>query len=99
MLNYIIVEIKGKQYKVTPKQKIKVDYVGDLKKLETDKVLVKSEGDKLTLGAPYLKDKVVFDVLEEVKAPKIRVAKFHAKANTRKVRGFTKKLSLIQLAA
>ncbi len=99
MLNYIIVEIKGKQYKISPKEKVRVDFVGDLKKLESDRVLVKSEGDKLTLGTPYLKDKVVFDVLEQVKAEKVRVATFHAKANTRKVKGFTKKLSLIQLAA
>lgn len=99
MLNYLVVEIKGKQYQIGPKQKVRVDFLGEVKKIECDKVLLKSEGDKLEIGSPYLKDKVVFDVVENVKADKIRVAKFHAKANTRKVTGFTKKLSVIQLAA
>lgn len=99
MLNYLIVEIKGKQYKITPNQKVAVDYLGELKKLECETVLIKSEGEKLEVGAPYLKQKAVFEVLGDKKAAKIRVAKYHAKANTRKVKGFTKKLSLIQIAA
>lgn len=99
MLNYIVVEIKGKQYRISPNQKVRVDFLGEVKTLDCDKVLVRSEGEKVEIGTPYLKDKIAFEVVENIKADKVRVATYHAKANTRKVRGFTKKLSVIQLAA
>ncbi len=86
MISYAICEIKGKQYKVLPGKPFLVD-------LENDKnpeapVLLMVDEKKISLGKPYLKDKLKLEVLENnFKAKKIRVAKFHAKANYRKVQG------------
>lgn len=86
MLDYAICEILGKQYKVFPNRVIEVDFLATDKDLETD-VLLLSEDGKLKIGNPYLKDKLTLKNLDTIKKDKIRVAKFHAKANYRKVTG------------
>lgn len=87
MLNYIVAEISGKQYKISPKQVVLVDFLGDLKEFECNKVLLKSEDGKLEVGNPFLKKGVNFEVLEGTKKTKIRVATFKSKANYRRVIG------------
>lgn len=86
MLDYIIFEISGKQYKLAPNQPGEVDFLGIDKEIEVP-VLLLSEDSKVKIGTPYLKDKFNLKILDTVRGRKIRVAKFHAKANFRKVRG------------
>ena len=98
MLNYIVFEISGRQYKLMPNQAVNVDYLGEnIKNFECDKILLKSEAGKLIMGEPYLKEKILLEVLENTKFPKIRVATYKAKANTRKVRGQKRLLSRVRL--
>ena len=98
MLNYAILEISGKQYKVAPNQPLIVDYLGeDQKKVEAN-VLCSSEDGKIKLGNPYLKEKLSLDILENVRGEKIRVSKFHAKANFRKTTGHKAKLTKVVLS-
>lgn len=99
MVNYIIAEISGKQFKITSNKPVEVDYLGDVKKIECDKVLLKCEDGKVELGTPYLKDKIVLEVLDEVVKKKIRVATYKAKANTRRVKGQKVLRNKIRLAA
>lgn len=87
MLNYTICRINSKQYMILPNQPIEVDLLGEEdKKIEVN-VLLLSEDGKVKVGTPFLKEKLTLDCLETVKGEKIRVAKFHAKANFRKVTG------------
>ncbi|MDO8638452.1 MAG: 50S ribosomal protein L21 [Candidatus Daviesbacteria bacterium] len=95
MISFAILEIKGKQYKVTPGQKFLVDLVGEAT-LEM-KVLMLSEDGKIKVGNPYLDSKLKLKVIEDKKMPKIRVAKFHAKANYRRVIGIRPRKTLIEL--
>lgn len=90
-MDYAICEILGKQYKITPNQPIDVDFLGSLDKEIEAKLLALSENGKIKVGAPYLKDKLTLQYLDTVKISKIRVARFHAKANYRKVTGQKKK--------
>lgn len=90
MLNYAICEINGKQFKVTPNKPIEVDFSGSDKEIETA-VLLLSEGGKIKIGAPFLKDKLILKILDTVKGKKVRVGKFHAKANFRRVTGYRSK--------
>ncbi|MBI2596990.1 50S ribosomal protein L21 [Candidatus Daviesbacteria bacterium] len=88
MLDYAVCEVSGKQYKVVPNKPLDVDFLGEgLKQVEA-KVLLLSKDGKVKIGTPYLKDKITLDFIDTRKANKIRVAKFHAKANFRKVVGF-----------
>lgn len=97
MLKYAVVEISGRQYKVSPGSLLNVDYLGDIESLKSDKVLLKVEDDKLLVGHPYTNDTLKFEVLGSKKLPKIRVATYKAKANVRKVRGSSALITQIRL--
>ena len=87
MFDFAVCEISGKQYKVLPNQEIVVDWLGEVNKKIDVQVLLLSHAGKIKIGTPYLKEKLALEYLETVKINKIRVAKFHAKANFRKVSG------------
>ena len=87
MLDYAICEISGKQIKVIPNQPIEVDFLGEVNKKIEAQVLLISEGGQIKVGTPFLKEKLSLEYLDTIKADKIRVAKFHAKANYRRVTG------------
>ena len=98
MLDYAICEIGGKQYKFLPNQPLLVDLQDNSKPIEVG-VLMMVENNKVKLGKPYLKEKLNLKVLEEVKGEKIRVAKFHAKANYRRVTGIRPKYTKVVLVS
>lgn len=92
MVNFAICEISGKQYKVVPNIPFEIArQEGDIEA----KVLIKSEDGKITIGKPYLKDKIVLKKVEDIKGPKIRVSKFHAKANYRKTMGYRSQITKV----
>lgn len=96
-MEYAVCEISGKQYKVMPNKPFEVDLqTGEPKTIEVN-VLMLSDGGKVELGKPYLSKKLTLDVLENVKGEKIRVAKFHAKANYRRVTGHRAKMTKVVL--
>lgn len=99
MLDYAVLEISGKQYKTIPNKPFEVDYQGDeVKGMLEASVLLLSEDGKIKLGNPYLKEKLKLDILENVRGEKIRVSKFHAKANYRRNTGHKSKLTKIVLS-
>lgn len=89
MSNFAICDIGGKQYKIEPNKIFEAS--GISAENLVIKVLAMVKGDKLALGKPYLKEDLKIKVLGEIKKAKIRVAKFHAKANYRKVTGYRQK--------
>ena len=98
MLNYAVCEISGKQYKVIPGQTLEVALQkGSDKDIEVN-VLLLSEDGKLKIGSPYLKEKLALKRVEDGKGKKIRVSKFHAKANYRRTTGYRSKITKVVLA-
>lgn len=95
MLNYAICEIAGKQYKFIPGKPVEVTLKNS--ELKDVKTILLSEDGKIKLGKPYLKTNPKLKVLEQYRGKKIRVSKFHAKANYRRVKGFRAKLTKIIL--
>lgn len=92
MNTYAICEIGGKQYKILPKVATEVDLQGDTTPLN---LLMLVEDGKVKIGKPILSDKIKVEKIEDVAKKKIRVAKFHAKANYRKVTGSRRKMTKI----
>lgn len=92
MLNYAVCEISGKQYKIIPGQTFEVSLQEPGDDIEAS-VLLLSENDKLKIGTPYLKEKLKFKRVEDTKGKKLRVSKFHAKANFRKTIGYRSKIT------
>ena len=95
MFDYAICEINKKQVKILPNQEFLLDLlVGDVKQVEAN-VLILAEGGKLQIGKPYLKEKLTLKVLDQAQGDKIRVAKFHSKANYRRVTGARAKFTRV----
>lgn len=95
MLNFLICEINGKQIKVLPNKPFEVTSKNGEDVLA--KTLIIVEGDKVKLGKPYLKDQLKFKILEQKRGKKLRIFKYHAKANYRRARGFRPKISKVVL--
>ncbi len=90
MANFAVIETGGKQYKVAPGEKVKVEKL-DVKEGDSfkfDKVLLTADGDKVEVGAPYVNGAAVeAKVLEQGRADKVIVFKYHSKTRYRKRKG------------
>lgn len=89
-MNYSIVSIQGKQFKVQPGDKITVDRLeGEVdSKIDLDQVLMQVSGDEVEIGQPLLeKAKIQAKIVDQHKGDKIRVAKFRSKSRYRRVQG------------
>jgi large subunit ribosomal protein L21 len=87
---YALVEFKGKQYKAEKGAVLTVDRVDGEKgaKLDIDTVLLVSDGDKVTVGAPYVKGAAVSAVVEDsFRAKKVLVLKYKPKKDYRRLKG------------
>ena len=98
---FAIVETGGKQYRVSPGQKLKVEKleaaahqgeprhgreVGET--IFLDKVLLVSDGEDVKVGAPYLEGvKVQTKVLSQSRHDKVIVFKYHSKTRYKKKKG------------
>ena len=79
---YATIEFKGKQYKAEKDAVLTVDSIDAEKgaKIEIDTVLLVSDGDKVSVGAPYVKGAKVTVVVEEsFRDKKVLVMKYKAK--------------------
>ena len=96
-----IVENSGKQYKVQEGDIVFVDRLENLEegKTETfDKVLLVSDGEKVTIGENTVKGaKVEASVVGHGKSKKVLVYKYKAKKNERKMRGHRQPYTKIQI--
>jgi len=100
MVMYRVVKTGGKQYLVKDGMEITVDLIESEKgkKVELETLLkFDDEGKTFGLGAPFLKDKVTAEVVDNVLGEKIRIARFKAKSRERKVRGFRSKLTKLKI--
>ncbi len=94
MLKYAVCEIGGNQYKLIPGVAMDIVFKAlPNQKFEVPVLILKDE--KIKIGNPYLKEKISIRCLENFKGTKIRVAKFHAKANYRRVRGSRESLAKV----
>ena len=88
-MDYVI-ETGGKQYLITPGQKLTIEKLKAEKGEEVtfDKVLMKIDGDKVEIGTPYLEgEKVVAEVTDQGKGVKKLVFRYHNKTRYRKKKG------------
>lgn len=100
MNKFAVIKTGGKQYLVKENDEVYVDNLGKKKDEEVEfETLAKGELDKeeIELGKPDLKSKVKGRVVENLKADKIRVARFKAKTKQRKVKGFRHQISKVKI--
>jgi len=94
-----VIKTGGNQYLVKEKDEIFVDRLAhdQGEKIELETLLVFENKKIVELGQPTTKTKVIAEAVENLKADKIRVAKFKAKVRYRRVKGFRHQLTKIKI--
>lgn len=99
-MKYAVLKTGGKQYRVSEGQVLEVEKLNKKPKERVDfseVLLLVNEGDR-QIGKPQVEGvKVEAEVLEQIKGPKIRVAKFKAKVRYRRVRGHRQSLTRVKI--
>ncbi len=87
---YALIETGGKQYKVTEGQTLVIDRLAEKEgsRIKLDKVLLLSDGSKVTVGKPYVDGaRVMAIVKKNGKGDKIIVFKYKSKVRYRRKNG------------
>ncbi|MBU1446358.1 50S ribosomal protein L21 [Patescibacteria group bacterium] len=97
---FAIVEITGKQYKVSENDQIEVDTLNlEEGTVKFDKVLMYAKDDKNTeIGNPYIKNAVVeAEIIGEKRGEKVRVFKMKAKKRYSKTIGHRRNFTVLEI--
>jgi large subunit ribosomal protein L21 len=99
-MKYAIIQLQGKQYKVEEGQVFTVDQVATEpgKTFEVSDVLLTSDGQKVAVGTPLVKNaKVTLKVVETGKDAKLVVFKYKSKSKYRKTIGHRQRISNLEV--
>lgn len=99
-MKYAVVQIAAKQYRVSQGDELLVEKLSFKKgdRIDFDQVLLTVDDQKVQIGQPLVvKASVKAEILDQVKAEKIRVAKFRAKSRYRKIKGHRQQLTKIKI--
>ncbi len=98
---FAIVEIAGKQYKVTSGSQISVDNLNLAAKeaYTIDKVLLTAneDGSQTKIGAPYLDLTIPATVIDNAKGEKVTVFKFKPKTRYAKKQGHRQNYTILEV--
>lgn len=97
---YALVEIAGKQYKAEAGNQLKVDKLsgnaGDT--VTFDSVLMLSDGEKVTVGAPYVNGAAVTGTIDHFgRDAKITVFKYKKRKRYKRTRGHRQHFAVISI--
>lgn len=99
---FAIIEIGGKQYKVSPGDRLKVEKLeaAEGESVSFDKVLLTADGEKVVIGSPYIIGAVVGGkVLKQGRGKKIIVFKYSSKTRYRKKKGHRQYFTEVEIAS
>lgn len=97
-----VVETGGKQYLISPKQKIKIEKIKGVEKgdkITFDKVLliIDEKGD-VKIGNPYISGaKISAEIEEKARSKKIIVFRYHSKTRYKKKKGHRQPFMKVQI--
>jgi large subunit ribosomal protein L21 len=97
---YAIIEVGGKQELVNKGQTLLVEKLenADGAELVLDKVLLVADGEKVSVGQPYVKGaKVKIAVVAQTKGPKLVSFKYRRRKSSHTKRGHRQKLTRIEI--
>jgi len=97
---FAIIETGGKQYKVSPGQKLRVEKL-DAKEgagFSFDKVLLRVDGEKVEIGTPYISGaKVEAKILLHGRDKKKIVFRYHPKTRYKKKKGHRQQFTEVKI--
>lgn len=94
-----VIETGGKQYLVQEGDKIKVEKLDGQSesKVDFDRVLFIFDGEKISLGNPYLKVSVEGVIVRSARAKKVIVFRYHSKTRYRKKKGHRQNFTEVEI--
>ncbi|PIU98207.1 50S ribosomal protein L21 [Candidatus Wolfebacteria bacterium CG03_land_8_20_14_0_80_40_12] len=85
---FAIIQTGGKQYKISPGDKIKIERLNVVEQVIFDKVLLVADDESVKIGTPYVEAaKVEAKILRQARERKKIVFKYHSKTRYRKKKG------------
>lgn len=102
MSHFAIIETGGKQYRVTPGQKLNVEKLAAEagETVRFDKVLLVGDEEKAKIGAPYVDGAVVTaKVVSQARDRKKIIFKYHSKTRYRKRKGHRQHFTELEITA
>lgn len=97
---FAIIQTGGKQYKVSPGQKLKIEKIEGEKNVNLifDKVLLVNDGKEIKIGAPYVPGaEVEAKILKQGRHKKKIIFKYHSKTRYRKKKGHRQEFTEVQV--
>lgn len=97
---YALFEYKGKQYKAEKDALVQVDKIDAEKgaKIDIDSVLLVSDGDKISVGTPYVKGaKVSVEVEDSFRDKKVLVFKYKSKKDYHRLIGHREEYTNVRI--
>ncbi|WP_296324875.1 50S ribosomal protein L21 [Treponema sp. UBA3813] len=97
---YALFEYKGKQYKAEKDALIQVDKIDaeDGAKIDIDSVLLVSDGDKISVGTPFVKGAKISAVVENsIRDKKVLVFKYKSKKDYHRLIGHRQEYTNIRV--
>jgi large subunit ribosomal protein L21 len=100
MSDFAIIQTGGKQYRVAPGQKLKIEKLA-VKSGDTvffDKVLLQTKGSAVTIGMPHIAAaKVEGKVIRQAKEDTKLVFRYHAKVRYKKKKGHRQPFTEVEI--
>lgn len=100
MAKIAVIKTGGKQYKVAEGDVLKIERLenqaGDKVMFET---LLIADGENVTIGAPFLGERVQAEVVSEAKQDKVSVIKFKSKVRYRRNVGHRQILTTVKITS
>jgi large subunit ribosomal protein L21 len=97
---YVIVEVAGKQYRVSKNAEFDVDRLDAKtgKSVKVKHVLLLSDGKKIEVGSPYVKDaEVTCDVVRHLRGKKVIAFKYKRRKGQKKTIGHRQDLTRLKV--
>lgn len=97
---YAVIQTGGKQYRVEPGQRIRVEKIEaeEGASVDLDNVLLVADGDDIKVGAPRLDGaKVTATVKAQGKAKKVTIIKFRRRKHSRKTQGHRQRFTELEI--
>ena len=95
---YAIIQVGGRQEKVSVGDSLLIDRISNKKDVTFSHVLLLSDGDKVSVGMPYVKGaKVAAEVLEEAKGPKLISFTYRRRKSSRRTKGHRQALTRVKI--
>ena len=99
-MSLAVIKTGGKQYLVSPKDKIKIEKINKEQgsKIVFDQVLLLEKNKKITIGKPFIKNvKVNAKILEQGKGKKKIILKFKAKKRYKVKKGHRQPFTEVEI--